>query len=130
MKIPLLRGGAKGREVAGVCLTKRLTRFTQPLNLPSLPQAEKRAKSSILPPSISRSEREGRPAKRSRGESTKRYLKNIITNVPAIISDAATIVLAVSGSPKNIAAKTIAIATLNLSTGATCDTSPNCRALK
>ena len=35
-----------------------------------------------------------------------------------------------STSPKNIEDNTIAIATLILSTGATCDTLPNCKALK
>jgi hypothetical protein len=36
----------------------------------------------------------------------------------------------VSGSFKNTTDKTIAKATLSLSTGATCDTFPNCKALK
>lgn len=64
----------------------------------------------------------------------REYLKNIIykirTNVPPIISKAPIAALVVKGSPKNITANIIDIATLILSTGATCDTFPNCKALK
>ncbi len=52
------------------------------------------------------------------------------TNVPAIIKIAAKMVLAVSVSFKNIADKIMTNATLNLSTGATFETSPNFSALK
>lgn len=50
--------------------------------------------------------------------------------LPAIINNAAETVFIVSGSPKNKVANIIAMGTLNLSTGATCDTSPSCNALK
>ena len=65
----------------------------------------------------------------SNGVSTGSDLK-ISTNVPPMISSAPIAFFQVSGSPKKTTAKTIANATLNLSTGATCDTSPNCNALK
>ena len=52
------------------------------------------------------------------------------TKVPAMINKAPDVVFNVSGSPKNTTDSAMAMATLNLSTGATCDTSPSCRALK
>ena len=50
--------------------------------------------------------------------------------MPAIMSKAADTVLNVNGSPRKIAARVMEIATLSLSTGATCETRPNCKALK
>lgn len=47
-----------------------------------------------------------------------------------MISKAASAVFIVIGSPKNTAAKTMAMATLSLSTGATWLTRPSCKALK
>ena len=49
----------------------------------------------------------------------------IRTSVPAIISKAPTIVLTSKVSPKKITDKMMAMATLILSTGATCETFPN-----
>lgn len=46
-----------------------------------------------------------------------------------MISKAPMAVFLVSGSPKKITVKMMTNATLNLSTGATNDTSPNCNAL-
>jgi hypothetical protein len=57
-------------------------------------------------------------------------IQNINTSVPAIISNAPSVVFKVSGSPRNTTASTMAIATLILSTGTTCDTFPSCSALK
>ena len=54
----------------------------------------------------------------------------IITKVPAIIKPAPIAVFNVNVSPKKIIAKMIVKATLSLSIGATCDTFPNCNALK
>lgn len=53
----------------------------------------------------------------------------ISTIVPAIINNAPIVVFMVSASPKKITDSTIVIATLNLSTGATCETLPICNAL-
>ncbi|MNX54226.1 hypothetical protein D3C86_849450 [compost metagenome] len=50
--------------------------------------------------------------------------------VPPVMSKTAITVFKVRGSPKNTTDNKIAIATLALSTGATCDTFPNCSALK
>ena len=55
---------------------------------------------------------------------------SIITNVPAMINAAPMAVLSVNASLRKITDKTIVNATLNLSTGATCDTFPVCNALK
>ena len=54
----------------------------------------------------------------------------IITKVPAIIKPAPTAVFKVNVSPKKVIAKVIVRATLSLSMVATCDTLPNCNALK
>ncbi len=54
----------------------------------------------------------------------------IITKVPAIIKPAPTAVFKVNVSPKNVIDKIIVRATLSLSMVATCDTLPNCNALK
>ena len=54
----------------------------------------------------------------------------IITKVPAIIKPAPIVVFNVNVSPKKIVAKMIVKATLSLSMVATCDTLPNCNALK
>ncbi len=50
--------------------------------------------------------------------------------VPAIINKAPRAVFKVNASPKNNTESTMVRATLSLSTGATCDTFPSCRALK
>ena len=55
---------------------------------------------------------------------------SIKMSVPTITSEAPTILFQVNTSPKNKTDKTIARATLNLSTGATWETFPNCNALK
>jgi hypothetical protein len=54
----------------------------------------------------------------------------IRTTVPAIIIIAPIAILGVRVSPKNMTENIIAMATLILSTGATCETLPSCRALK
>lgn len=54
----------------------------------------------------------------------------INTKVPAIINTAPIAIFIVSASCKNIIDKIMVNATLNLSTGATCDTLPICKALK
>lgn len=50
--------------------------------------------------------------------------------VPPVMSKTAIAVLKVKGSPKNTTDSKMAMATLALSTGATCDTFPSCSALK